>query len=101
MRSLAASLLFPLAAALAGCAAEQPSPTVRLEISTNGTYVVDGVVVEKAALANALSKKRKPDAKLLVHIVPQNGAPNEAIRGAVEAAQNAGANIGMVGNALW
>jgi biopolymer transport protein ExbD len=101
MRLWAMSAVVLLVAALAGCAAEQPRRTVRLEILANATYLVDGSPAEKNLLAAALSSKGQPNSKLLVLIVPQNGAPYEAVRGAVEAARNAGANMGMIGNTLW
>lgn len=101
VRLWAMSTLLLLASVLAACAAEQPPRTVRLEITANGTYLVDGTPVERTVLAAALSSRGKQNEKLLVHIIPQNGAPYEAVRDAIEAAQKAGANIGMVGNTLW
>ena len=92
------ALLTLAAAAVIGCANEQPPSLVRLEISANGTYFVDGLSVEKSALAAALSSKRRPNAELFVHVIPLPGSNYDAVHGAMEAAQRAGAKIGMVGN---
>jgi biopolymer transport protein ExbD len=94
---LFAALVFA-ALVLFGCAAKQATPVVRLEVSAQGTYLVDGAPVEQSALATSLSSKRRPGEELFVHIVPLPGAKYEAVSGAVEAAQKAEAKIGMVGN---
>ena len=83
---------------LSSCAAKQAASVVRLEISAQGTYLVDGAPVEQSVLASALSSMRRPGEELLVRVIPLPGAKYEAVRVAVEAVQKAGAKAGMVGN---
>ena len=96
---LACNLIAGIAVLLAsGCASPSNSVVVRLEVSELGAYSVDGSLVERAALKDALLAKRRNGKKLLIHIVPSSKAKYEAVEAAVKAVQDSGATLGMVGN---
>ena len=98
---LVSGLLVFAAQALSGCAAKQAPSVVRLEVSAQRTYFVDGAPVEQSVLATALSSKRRPGEELFVHVIPLPGATYAAVHSALEAVQKVGAKTGMVGNVLF
>lgn len=95
-RAVAALLLATFACL--GCSTQQPPPAVSLEITTAGTYLVDGAPVAQANLGAVLSAKRRPGAELFIHVIARPGVKYETVRIAMEAVQNAGGNVGLVGN---
>ena len=98
-RALAAGAL--VVALAAACASREPAHVVRLEISSLNTYAVNGEPVERGALTTALLLRKRTGEELLVHVLPAQGAKYEAVQAAVEAAQKAGARLGMVGNVAF
>jgi len=96
---LSCKLITGIAVLLAsGCTSPSYSVVVKLEVSELGAYSVDGSLVERAALKDALLAKRRNGKKLLIHIVPSSKAKYEAVEAAVKAVQDSGASLGMVGN---
>jgi biopolymer transport protein ExbD len=85
-------------AMLSACATHEPVDVVQLEISTLGAYFVDGTLVQREALTQALLSRKRPNEELVVHLVLSQGTKYEAVRVAVEAARGAGASLGIVGN---
>jgi len=94
------STLTASAAILLAVACTTPSAPVivKLEISELGAYAVDGSLVQRMALTDALLAKRQHGKLLLVHVIPSSKANYEAVEAAVRAARDSGASIGMVGN---
>lgn len=98
-RTVLAALGAAIAWSLAACTAERERVvTVKLEVSDTGMYVLDGVPTPTDDLKHALRAKRPQEGTLLVHVDAAPGASVEAVRAAVQAAQFAGAQVGVVGN---
>ncbi len=72
--------------------------TVKLEVSEAGAYTLDGSPVLKEGLKHALRGKRPAKGTLLLHVVASPKAPYESVGQAMQAAQFAGAQVGIVGN---
>jgi biopolymer transport protein ExbD len=84
---------------LASCSSEPASVvTAKLEVSESGTYTLDGVVVARDELKYAVKAKRPESGTLLLHIAASSRASFEAVGHAMQAAQYAGAQVGIVGN---
>ena len=93
------SMVGALALALvAGCVRREPAEIVQLEVSSLGTYAVNGVPVDLQTLSAVLLSHKRAGDELLVRVIPLQGAKYESVYAAVEAAQKAGARVGMVGN---
>jgi biopolymer transport protein ExbD len=87
--------------ALASCVSHEVPRVVRLEVSSLGTYTVNGSPVERDGLAEALLLHKREGEDFLVHVVPSQGAGYAAVYAAVEAVQRAGGSVGMVGNVAF
>ena len=96
---LTASLL--ALALITSCSSAESPKLVRLDVSASGAYTVDGVPVERAALAATLLRQKQENKELFVHVAPAQDATYEAIYAAVEAVQKAGGKTGMVGNEVF
>ena len=98
-RGLLALLALPAISSLLGCNTEKEQVvTARLEVSDVGAYALDGMAVPKDELKHALRAKRPENGKLLLHVVASPQASFEAVGHAMQAAQYAGAQVGIVGN---
>ncbi len=98
-RRLIALLATCATIALAACTSEQElAVTARLEVSETGTYTLDGALVPKEELKHAVRAKRPQNGKLVLHVVAAPKASFEAVGHAMQAAQFAGAQVGIVGN---
>jgi len=81
------------------CSSEKErAVTVKLEVSETGSYTLDGAVVPKEELKFVLRAKRPENGVLLLHVVASPNASFEAVGQAMQAAQFAGAQVGIVGN---
>jgi biopolymer transport protein ExbD len=84
---------------MAACTSEKELViTAKLEVSEAGTYTLDGTSVTKEELKHAVRAKRPEKGKLVLHIVASPKASFEAVGQATQAAQFAGAEVGIVGN---
>jgi len=72
--------------------------TAKLEVSEFGTYTLDGATVPKEELKHALRAKRPENGKLVLHVIASPKASFEVVGQAMQAAQFAGAQVGIVGN---
>jgi hypothetical protein len=93
------TLALMLSASLVACGSES-SGVVRskLEVSESGVYTLDGTVVSREELKFAVRAKRPENGTLLLHVVPFTRAPFEAVGHAMQAAQYAGAQVGIGGS---
>jgi biopolymer transport protein ExbD len=97
-RRLFGSVALALSVGVASCSASPSSVFVKLEVSEANVYLLNGQVVQPAALAEALRAARLPGKELLVYVAPTPKTSYEAVRFAIAAVQEAGGSIGMVGN---
>jgi biopolymer transport protein ExbD len=72
--------------------------TAKLEVSETGAYTLDGASVSRDELKHAVRAKRPKKGNLLLHVVASPNASYEAVGHAMQAAQFAGAQVGIVGN---
>jgi len=80
--------------AFLGPFAAQAVPQVHeLEIAPTGSYTLDGVVVERLALADVLLRHKRAGEPLLVHMNFKKNAKYEDVSFAVEAIQKAGGQV--------
>ena len=86
---------------LTSCSSAESPKIVRLDVSAGGAYTVDGVPVERAALAATLLRHKQENKELFVHVALARGATYESVYAAVEAVQKAGGKTGMVGNEVF
>ena len=91
--SLLAALLSPACGSVPG-----PVETTKLKVCEDGTYILGGVLVSSEELRSTLEAKRSARGQLLVHVVASPKASYDAVAKAMEAAQAAGAKVGIVGN---
>ena len=98
-RSLLALLATGSAFSGAACTAEKELVvTAKLEVSETGAYTLDGASVSREDLKHAVRAKRPDKGELLLHVVASPKASFEAVGHAMQAAQFAGAQVGIVGN---
>jgi hypothetical protein len=79
-------------AAIGGCAAA--SNRVDIVISNSGFEIGNELYSSRSSLAVALAAKRITH----VHFLPQKGVEYKQVEAAVGAAQDAGVDVGLVGN---
>jgi biopolymer transport protein ExbD len=96
-----AALALAASSLLASCAATSEPVLIRLQVSGSGAYLVNGQLVEQAALVAVLRAAQAPGRELLVQVVPSPGAAYGAVQSAVAAVQQVGGSVGIVGNARF
>lgn len=97
-RRVLALIVLSLVVGVASCSASPSAVVVKLEVSEASAYLLNGQVIEPAALAQALRAARLPGKELFVNVVPAPKASYEAVRFAMAAVQQAGGTVGIVGN---
>jgi biopolymer transport protein ExbD len=81
-----------------GCTPSKPATIVKLEVSEFGSYSLQGKPVKQGALIEALLSEREPGKQLVVHVIPSPRAKYEAVQAAMQAIQQVGGSVGIVGN---
>jgi hypothetical protein len=84
-----------------GCHADESVRLVRLEITGDGSYLLEGEAVAQGSLGTALVRLRRPGEKLAANLTAPNGAGPEAVAVAISEAKGVGVVVAMVGNEVF
>jgi biopolymer transport protein ExbD len=87
-----------LVVVLSACGAVGNTQRAQLAISKDGSYTLNGEVVQAAELKNALLAMKPANADLVLSVVASPEASYQAVALAMQAAQSVGAHIGLVGS---
>lgn len=92
------ALLLTLSPALVSCGASASVVRAELVISASGEYTLDGSAVAEPELKHQLRAKRPASGELQLSFIVSPQASFESVGRAMQAAQYAGAKVGIVGN---
>jgi biopolymer transport protein ExbD len=97
-RAVSVAVAFVLVWSVLGCASREPEEVSTLEVHSPCAYSVNGASVELAMLPEVLRASFAKNKTNRVRFVTSKNAKYECVSGAAAAAQQVGANIGLVGN---